>query len=132
MSTKIARTAMVAMSQGPRRPNGLFPSERENERLVALDIDNYRCRRGLRSLESLARLARLAIERRLARWAARGGLGRGRRGERGRRGRGARRGLALEQLVGVQELVAQLVRRAPQVSDDPAHVAHHLRQALGA
>src|SRR6266850_8529358 len=98
MSTKIARTAMVAMSQGPRRPNGLFPSERENERLVALDIDNYRWRRGLRSLESLARLAHLTIERRLARRAARCRLGGRRRGQCGRRGGRARNGLAFEQL----------------------------------
>jgi len=37
MSTKIASTAMIEISQGPSRPKSASPSERENERPWALD-----------------------------------------------------------------------------------------------
>src|SRR5687768_14801248 len=82
----------------------------------------------LSSAKSLARLPHLSVERRLARLARR-------RLRRRRSRRSQFRWLAgrhIEELVGAEELLAQLVRSLAEIADDAAHVAHDLRQPLGA
>src|SRR5713101_4869009 len=80
-----------------------------------------------RRREPLARFAHLAVEGGLVRIARRRRRDRRRRRLRDRRGRAR---LLREVLIGVQELLAELVGRAAQLAHDAADVARHARQAL--
>src|SRR5438128_2555276 len=133
MSTKTATNATMATSQGPSRPKEMLPPSAKTSARGALASEsigpwNLRGAVGATAplpdgptvsvaLEPLPRLTHLAIERRLARWPARyrhswRSCRRRRRlvrsfGRRALRGRARR--ARLEDLVGVQKLLPEVV-----------------------
>src|SRR5688572_26620533 len=137
MSTKTASTAISTTNQEVRRMCLSYSSGREKSAASALDvisIGDIACARALirglfaRCCEPLACFPHLAVECRLVRIGGRGGPTRKRGGLRGRL-RFCRLTLkdllGGEELVRLQELLAELIRGAAKISDRATDVARH-------
>src|SRR5687768_6677635 len=143
MSTKTASTAITTTNQEVRRMCLSYSSGREKSAASALDaisIGETACTAALihglfaRGSEPLARFTHLAVEGRLIRVGGRGGPTRKGGGLRGRL-RFCRLTfedlLRRQELVRLEEFLAELIRGAAKVSHDATDVARHARQALG-